>query len=263
LPTAFDPPVVEFRGVTKRFRLQEANTLKEFLPSFLKGGGFFEPFCALNEISFSVRKGETLGIIGRNGSGKSTLLKLIAGVMEPTDGEVRVRGRVCPLLELGAGFNPELTGRENVYLGSSLLGLRNADIRARFDDIVDFAELKSFMDTPMKRYSSGMFVRLTFSVAIHCDPDVLLVDEALSVGDAAFQQKCIRRMQDFQRQGVTIVLVSHNLATIESFCSRVLVLEAGVPVDDGDPADVVARYRGLVLAESGAPPAGLQATVAI
>ncbi len=250
MPIEPDFPIINFRNVSKTFRIQEANTLKEFLPAFLKGRGFSEPFFALRDLSFCVAPGESLGIIGRNGSGKSTALKLIAGVMEPSNGEVIVRGRVCPLIELGAGFNPELTGRENVYLGGSLLGLPNAEIRRRFRDIVAFAELENFMETPMKRYSSGMFVRLTFAVAVHCDPEILLVDESLSVGDAHFQQKCLARMEEFKNCGVTILLVSHSLPMIESFSTRVLVIDGGCRVAEGEPAETIQLYRDMVIPES-------------
>src|SRR5206468_1424596 len=163
--------------VSKRFQLQEGKTLREFVPALFRGQGWADPFYALRDLSFFLDRGETLGIIGRNGSGKSTILKLIAGVTAPTKGEVRVAGRVSPLIELGAGFHPDLTGRENVHLNASLLGMSGKEIKERYEDIVDYAELREFIDTPVKRYSSGMYMRLAFAVAVHSDPDVLLVDE--------------------------------------------------------------------------------------
>jgi len=237
---------VEFREVSKRFRIQEGRTLQEFLPALAKGKGWAPPFYALRDLSFALCQGETVGIVGRNGSGKSTILKLIAGVMVPDGGEVSVSGRVCPLIELGAGFHPDLTGRENVHLNASLLGLSNREVRRRFAEIVEFAELADFMDTPAKRYSSGMYVRLTFAVAVHCEPDILLVDEALAVGDAHFQKKCLTRMADIQRRGVTIVFVSHSLDLVQSFCNRVLVIDGGRPVAEGEPPKMVKLYSELL-----------------
>lgn len=237
---------IEFESVSKRFRLQEGHTLREFMPAFLSGRGWSVPFYALDDVSFKVERGETFGIIGRNGSGKSTALKLIAGVMAPTDGEVRVAGRVCPLIELGAGFHPDLTGRENVLLNASILGMSGRQTRSRFEEIVAFSELAEFMDTPVKRYSSGMYIRLGFSIAIHSDPDVLLVDEVLSVGDAPFQEKCVARMREIQSHGVTIVLVTHALPLIESFCHRALLLHGGRVAAEGNPKDVVRQYQETV-----------------
>ena len=170
---------IEFWEVSKRFQLQEGNTLREFMPAFFRGKAWSEPFYALRDVTFTMDRGETVGIVGRNGSGKSTILKLIAGVTAPTKGEVRVAGRVSPLIELGAGFHPDLTGRENVHLNASLLGMSSKEINERFGDIVDYAEMREFIDTPVKRYSSGMYMRLAFAVAVHSDPDVLLVDEVL------------------------------------------------------------------------------------
>ena len=238
---------IEFWGVGKRFQLHEGRTLREFLPAFLRGRGMSEPFYALRDVTFSIKRGETVGIVGHNGSGKSTALKLIAGVMAPTEGEVWVAGRVSPLIELGAGFHPDLTGEENVHLNASILGISMRQSHERFDDIVTFAELWDFIDTPVKRYSSGMYARLGFSVAVHSDPDILLVDEVLSVGDAAFQEKCFAKMRDFQAQGVTIVLVSHGLDLIRKFCHRVLLLDRGHVVAEGAPDAVVQRYEEMML----------------
>lgn len=183
------PPVIEFSGVAKRFRLQSERTLTQFLPRLVSRDAWRPPFWALQDVSFAINRGETVGLIGRNGSGKSTTLKLIAGVMLPTQGEVRVTGRISPLIQLGAGFHPDLSGRENIYLNASMLGLTNVEIRRAIPDIVAFSGLEHFMDTPIKRFSSGMYIRLAFSVAVHTRPEILLVDEALSVGDAPFKEK--------------------------------------------------------------------------
>ncbi len=245
--------VIEFDSVSKRFQLREGRTLREFMPAFLSGRGWSPPFYALHDVSFSVEQGETFGIIGNNGSGKSTLLKLIADVMAPSEGVLRVGGLVSPLIELGAGFHPDMTGRENIFLNASILGMPNREIGARFSDIVAFSELAEFIDTPVKRYSSGMYVRLGFAVAAHSDPDILLVDEVLAVGDAAFQQKCFAKIREFQRQGVTIVLVSHALSLVEQFCHRALLLDHGRVMAEGSPRDVVHRYRATVDQATEAP----------
>ncbi|MBI1886458.1 MAG: ABC transporter ATP-binding protein [Chloroflexi bacterium] len=237
---------IQFRHVSKRFQIQEGYTLREFVPAILKGRAWSDPFYALRDVGFTVERGDTIGIIGRNGSGKSTILKLIAGVMAPTDGDVWVSGRVSPLIELGAGFHPDLTGRENVFLNASILGMTSREIRDRFDGIVDFAELWDFIDTPVKRYSSGMYMRLGFSVAVHSDPQILLVDEVLAVGDAHFQDKCLGKMHEFQSRGVTVLVVSHAMQLIEKFCYRVLLMDNGYLVDEGAPKAVVSRYIEMV-----------------
>jgi ABC-2 type transport system ATP-binding protein len=242
LPTASNPIAVEFIDVSKRFMLEEGRSLREFIPALIRGNGWSDPFYALRDVSFTIRKGETVGILGSNGSGKSTSLKLIAGVMAPNSGEVHVHGRVSPLIELGAGFHPDLTGRENVYMNASILGMTGREIRERFDDIVDFAELWEFMETPVKRYSSGMYGRLGFAVAVHSDPDILLVDEVLAVGDAAFSEKCLEKIREFQEQGVTIVIVSHSQDTIREFCERAILLDHGRLLEDGPPGPVLRRY---------------------
>lgn len=246
MQTASDAPEIEFRSVTKRFYLKEGRTLREFAQAILTRRPWGDEFSALQDVSFEVRRGETLGIIGRNGSGKSTTLKLIAGVTAPSSGEVYVTGRVSPLIELGAGFHADLTGRENVHLNGSILGMSDREINEQFDAIVEFAELQDFMDTPVKRYSSGMYVRLGFAVAVHSNPEVLLIDEVLSVGDAFFQEKCHQRMHDFKQQGVTIVLVSHSAETITSFCDRAMWLDHGRLVADGPAEQVVAEYMSTV-----------------
>lgn len=234
---------IAFCNVSKRFQLKEGHTLKEFLTACLRGRGWSAPFYALRNINFSIQRGETVGIIGRNGSGKSTILKLIAGVMAPSEGQVHVFGRVSPLIELGAGFHPDLTGRENIFLNGSILGLSDKEIRARFPAIVDFAELWDFIDTPVKRYSSGMYMRLAFAVAAFSDPDILLVDEVLAVGDAAFKEKCLAKMDEFQAQGATIVFVSHDLPEVQRFCHRVVLLDSGQIVAEGAPVEMVRQYE--------------------
>ncbi|MEE8346431.1 MAG: ABC transporter ATP-binding protein, partial [Dehalococcoidia bacterium] len=196
--------------------------------------------------SFRAERGEILGIIGRNGSGKSTVLKLIAGVTAPSEGEIMICGRVSPLIELGAGFHPDLTGRENVFLNASILGMSRKEVLARFDEIISFAELWDFVDTPVKRYSSGMYIRLGFSVAVHSDPEILLVDEVLTVGDAAFQEKCLTKMREFQARSVTIIVVSHSMGLIQDFCERALFLSGGHLLADGAPAEVIQQYTDMI-----------------
>ena len=241
MPIRSDP--VRFESVSKVYRLRETSTLKEYASRLLLRRNLTQSFYALRDVSFTVEKGETLGIIGRNGGGKSTVLKLIAGVTRPTAGTVSTAGRIAPLLELGTGFHPDLTGRENVYLNGCILGLTNRRISQLFDRIVEFSELEEFIDTPVKRYSSGMYMRLAFSVAIHCEPDVLVVDEGLAVGDAAFQEKCLRSFEETQNRGTTIVMVSHDLSLIESYCTRVILLDHGRRAAEGDPRQVVRLYR--------------------
>jgi lipopolysaccharide transport system ATP-binding protein len=197
---------------------------------------------ALTDVSFDARPGEVLGLIGRNGAGKSTLLKVLSRITDPTKGQVVLRGRVGSLLEVGTGFHPELTGRENIFLNGTILGMRRAEIARRFDEIVEFAGVARFLDTPVKRYSSGMQVRLAFAVAAHLEPEILLVDEVLAVGDAEFQEKCLGKMRDVTREGRTVVFVSHNLAAVRSLCSRGLLLEQGRLVFDGDADDAVDHY---------------------
>ncbi len=254
MPIASEDTAIELLNVSKRFQLAEGRTLREFIPALFKGRGWSPPFYALRGVDFTIRRGETVGIVGRNGSGKSTILKLIAGVMAPSEGEVHVHGRVSPLIELGAGFHPDLTGRENVYLNGAILGMSNREVRATFNDIVDYAELWDFIDTPVKRYSSGMYMRLGFSVAVHSKPDILLVDEVLAVGDAVFAEKCNDKIRQFQRQGVTIVIVSHALDTLHEFCSRALLLNGGHLVEDGPTEATIKRYWELAHAAEIAVP---------
>jgi lipopolysaccharide transport system ATP-binding protein len=195
-------------------------------------------------VSFEVAPGEVLGVIGHNGAGKSTLLKILSRITEPTEGRAEVRGRVGSLLEVGTGFHPELTGRENIYLNGAILGMQRTEIARRFDEMVAFAEVERFIDTPVKRYSSGMYLRLAFAVAAHLEPEILLVDEVLAVGDAAFQKKCLGRMSDVAREGRTVLFVSHNLPSIEKLCQRVVVIDGGRVTMEGDPVACIAAYLG-------------------
>jgi lipopolysaccharide transport system ATP-binding protein len=197
---------------------------------------------ALRDVSFRVREGEVLGVIGRNGAGKSTLLKILTRITTPTSGRAVIRGRVGSLLEVGTGFNPELTGRENVFLNGSILGMKRREIQRKLGDIVEFSGVDKFIDTPVKRYSSGMYVRLAFSVAAHLEPEIMLVDEVLAVGDAEFQQRCLGRMEDFSGTGRTVLFVSHNMQTINQLCNRVIWLDEGTIVEDGEPSEVVTHY---------------------
>ena len=203
-----------------------------------------EHFWALKDVSFEIRQGERVGVIGRNGAGKSTLLKILSRITDPTLGKVAITGRVASLLEVGTGFHPELTGRENIFLNGAILGMAKAEIQRKFDDIVAFAEVERFLDTPVKRYSSGMYVRLAFSVAAHLEAEILIVDEVLAVGDIDFQKKCLGRMGEISGSGRTILFVSHNMATITSLCSRCILLDAGVVQADGDPSEIILKYYG-------------------
>jgi lipopolysaccharide transport system ATP-binding protein len=197
---------------------------------------------ALSDVSFDVRRGDVVGVIGRNGAGKSTLLKILSRITEPTSGRVVMTGRVASLLEVGTGFHPELSGRENIYLSGAILGMRRAEIRRKFDEIVAFSEVERFLDTPVKRYSSGMQVRLGFSVAAHLEPEILIVDEVLAVGDAAFQRRCLAKMEDVTHEGRTVLFVSHNMASVESLCTRAVLLEFGRVVADGGVREIVDQY---------------------
>lgn len=217
--------VIKFENVTKNFSKLSHKTLKEFLPALISGEKTSESFIALKDISFEIKKGETVGIIGPNGSGKSTILKLIAGVMWPTSGTVNVKGIISPLIELGAGMHPELTGTENIYLNGAILGLTQKKIKEKYKSIVDFAEIWEFIDQPVKHYSSGMYMRLAFAIAIHVHPEILIVDEILAVGDSAFQDKCFARMEEFKKsKDITIIFVSHSLGQIEKFCTRAIYI---------------------------------------
>jgi len=236
--------IVEVNHVTKEFRLGQFHSLRQSMVDMfarLQGRNIppRAPFKALDDVDFKVEPGEVLGIIGQNGAGKSTLLKILARVSTPTRGKVAVRGAVAPLIEVGAGFVPELTGRENIYLNGSILGMRRDEIRKRFGEIVAFAELEQFIDTPIKRYSSGMYIRLAFALAASIPADILIIDEVLAVGDLAFQRKCYDRVEEMiKRQGRTVLLVSHNIRQLERLCSRVILLDHGKIIRDGNPTDV-------------------------
>jgi lipopolysaccharide transport system ATP-binding protein len=225
-----------------------ANAVKSplrFLQAKKKGmraGLTKEEYWALKDVSFEIKQGEVVGIIGRNGAGKSTLLKVLSRITEPTTGKITINGRIASLLEVGTGFHPELTGRENIFLNGAILGMRKEEIKAKFDEIVAFAEVERFLDTPVKRYSSGMYVRLAFAVAAHLEPEILIIDEVLAVGDAAFQKKCLGKMKDVATAGRTVLFVSHQLDTIRALCSRVILLNSGHVEMEGGPADVVQTY---------------------
>jgi ABC-type polysaccharide/polyol phosphate transport system ATPase subunit len=241
------PAVIELANVSKAYRRYGGRhfaTLKSALlqRSILRDLRPSEIFPALRDVSFTVRQGSTFGVVGRNGSGKSTTLKLVAGITKPTSGRVTVRGRISALIELGAGFHPEISGRENIYINGIMLGLTKRDIQRRFDEIVEFAELREFIDAPVKTYSSGMYMRLGFSVAIHVDPEVLLVDEVLAVGDEGFTHKCLDKFGEFKRRGKTILLVTHSLGLVERFCDEAIWLDAGQKRAEGDPKRVIGAY---------------------
>lgn len=241
-------PAIEVANVSKRFLIHHnrAITLKErFIQRFSPGRGrqaTCEVFWALRGITLNVMPGETVGIIGPNGSGKSTLLRVIARIYRPTAGQIRVSGQVMPLIELGLGFHPELTGEENIYLNASLFGLSRSQIRSIYPKVVEFSELQRFIDTPIKNYSSGMSARLGFSIAVHLDPDILLLDEILSVGDASFVSKCLEKIREFQQQGKTIVLVSHSAKSVKQMCQRAFLLQGGRLIAQGTVVEVLARY---------------------
>src|SRR5580765_85650 len=240
-------PAIELVNVSKIYRRyggRQFSTLKSALlqRSILRDLQPSETFPALTDVSLSVPKGSTFGVMGRNGSGKSTALKLVAGITKPTSGTVRVEGRISALIELGAGFHPEISGRENVFINGIMLGLTKREIQERFDEIVDFAELREFIDAPVKTYSSGMYMRLGFAVAIHVNPDVLLIDEVLAVGDEGFTHKCLDKFAEFKRSNKTILLVTHSLNLIERFCDEALWLDEGRAMSHGDPKRVVGAY---------------------
>jgi lipopolysaccharide transport system ATP-binding protein len=252
-------PIIKVDNLGKQYRLgvdtAPYSTVREVVMDVLKAplrslrrNGSDPTIWALRDVSFEIKPGEIVGIIGRNGAGKSTLLKVLSRITEPTIGRVELYGRVASLLEVGTGFHPELTGRENIFLNGSILGMTRKEIESQFDEIVAFAEIKKFIDTPVKRYSSGMYVRLAFAVAAHLDPEILIIDEVLAVGDFAFQQKCLDKMQDVSTGGRTVLFVSHNLGAISRLCDRCILLEGGRLVESGPTADVVQSYMtsGLV-----------------
>ncbi|CAN5128713.1 ABC transporter ATP-binding protein [soil metagenome] len=237
------PTVVRATNVSKRFVIRKDKSLKERIVNFGRSNKHKDDFWALRDVSFEIKAGSTIGLVGANGSGKSTLLKVLGGIIEPNGGSVQRRGRLAALLELGAGFHPDLTGRENVYLNSSILGLSRSQTDEYFDSIVEFSEIEAFIDTQVKFYSSGMYVRLAFAIAVHVDPDILLVDEVLAVGDEPFQEKCMNKIREFQQEGRTIILVSHSAAQVEDLCDRVVVLSHGNVVFDGAAAEGILALR--------------------
>lgn len=237
--------IIELKNVTMKFNMSEeiVDTLKEYIVRLIKGQLFYKEFIALHNVTFDIYKGDILGIVGFNGAGKSTLLKILAGVIEPAEGDVFVKGTVAPLIELGAGFDPELTAYENIYLNGAMLGYSKNEIDLRLDDIVEFAELRDFLNIPIKNFSSGMYARLGFSIATIFVPDVLIVDEILGVGDFHFQEKCKNRIKEMIANGVTIILVSHDINQIESLCNKVLWLEKGNVKKFGNACCVCEEYK--------------------
>lgn len=242
----FSEPAIRATRIGKCYQLyaRPQDRLKQFL--WRSKRKYFREFWALRDVSFEVMPGEVVGIIGRNGSGKSTLLQLVCGTLNPSAGEVSVRGRVAALLELGAGFNPEFTGRENVFMSATIMGLSQAEIAARFEEIVEFSGIRDFIDQPVKTYSSGMYVRLAFSVAINVDPDILVIDEALSVGDGAFSRRSFERVMRLKEAGKTILFCSHSLYQVEVLCQRAIWIEGGIVRSDGNPAEVVSAYEAFL-----------------
>lgn len=241
-----DDLVIQFKNVTKSFYLQEDKTFKEFLPNLISGKSWAKKFLALSNISFDIKRGETVGIVGKNGAGKSTLLKLIAKVTTPTKGQIIINGRVAPLIELGAGFHHELTGYENILLNAAILGMHKGEISAVINQIIDFSELQEFIHVPIKKYSSGMYVRLGFSIAIYTNADIFLIDEVLAVGDSAFQKKCMNRMNELKnKHNKTIIFVSHSEQAVKNFCTRAILLDHGGIVKDGNPKEIFNIYNRI------------------
>lgn len=245
--------VIQFQNVWKKFRRGEkVNSLREALPLFFrniaKNNGQLkaDEFWALQNVSFEVKKGDILGIIGPNGAGKSTILKLLSRIMIPNKGNMQIKGRLSALIEITAGFHPDLTGRENLYLNGAILGMKKKEIDCKFEQIVEFSGISEFIDTPIKRYSSGMTARLGFSVAAHMEPDILLVDEVLSVGDMDFQAKSAQKMKELLNSGATIVFISHNLPLVQKLCKRLILLEKGMVLKDGKPEEIIPYYEALV-----------------
>jgi len=246
-------PIVSVRNVSKRYQVGKLivvrPTLREALTTVVKsqfarfnGNSTQETLWALKDISFDAQPGEVIGIIGRNGAGKSTLLRILARITKPTSGEIDIYGRLGTLLEIGTGFHPDLTGRENIFLNGTILGMKVREIKRKFDEIVEFSEVGRFLETPLKHYSSGMYLRLAFSIAAHFEPEVLLLDEVIAVGDLGFQQKCFEKMRDVSREGRTIFLVSHNLSSIQSLCKRVFLLRSGRLCEEEDAQKAIALY---------------------
>lgn len=237
--------VIQVRNVSMHFNLmtERVDSIKEYLLKLIKGKLLYNDFIALHDISFDIYKGDILGLIGLNGAGKSTLLKILAGVLKPTSGTVEVKGRIAPLIEVGAGFDPELTARENIFLNGAILGYSRQFLESKFDEILDFAELRDFVDVPVKNFSSGMYARLGFAIATMVEPDILIVDEVLSVGDFRFQEKCEKRIREMIGHGVTIILVSHDSKLIKEMCSRVIWLEHGAIRKMGSTESICDEYE--------------------
>ena len=237
---------IKVENISKLYQIGDTSSgsLRESIAGLFSSGGKrrTEDFWALKDISFEVKKGEAVGIVGKNGAGKSTLLKVLSRITEPTRGRIEINGRVSSLLEVGTGFHPELTGRENVYLNGTILGMSRAEVKAKFDEIVDFSGVEKFLDTPVKRYSSGMKVRLAFAVAAHLEPEILIIDEVLAVGDAEFQKKCLGKMEDVAGEGRTILFVSHNMGAVKNLCHNGILLKHGEKIKEGTAADVVDYY---------------------
>lgn len=245
METMMKEKVVEVQDVSMHFNLMEekVDSIKEYFMKLIKGKLLYNDFIALQHVSFSIYKGEIVGLVGFNGAGKSTMLKILAGVLSPTSGKVMVQGKIAPLIEVGAGFDPELTARENIYLNGAILGHSAQYINDHFDEIIDFAELKDFVDVPVKNFSSGMYARLGFSIATMVKPDILIVDEVLSVGDYRFQEKCEERIRKMIQDGVTIILVSHDNELIEKLCTKVIWLDHGAIKDIGPAEKVCLEYK--------------------
>ncbi len=252
-------PIIQVRNISKQYHVNGSSsvtpTLGEALiaafrfPFYRRNGNHVTAddwLWAVKDISFEVNPGEIVGVIGRNGAGKSTLLKIISRIIKPTTGEVNIFGRVGSLLEIGTGFHPDLSGRENIFLNGAIIGMKREELRRKFDDIVAFAEVERFLDTPVKYYSSGMYMRLAFAVAAHFEPEVLILDEVLAVGDAAFQKRCLEKMKEVRREGRTIFFVSHDLMSVQQFCTRALLIESGQLIEDGPVGVVAARYLQLI-----------------
>jgi len=248
---SFEHPVIRLVNVTQRFRVihERPDTVRELFSRFFRHNASFHDFDAVKNLSLEVPRGQTLGIIGRNGSGKSTLLKIIAGVYKPSNGTVEVNGTLAPLIELGAGFHHELTGRENILLNGLLMGYTKREMMERQQSIIDFADIGEFIDAPVKQYSSGMYMRLAFAVATEVDPQILLVDEILAVGDVGFQEKCFEKLRRFRNSGKTIILVTHNMDNVRQHCGRAVLIEHGSILVDGTPDEAVSEFNNLMNVE--------------
>ena len=240
-------PIITVKNLTMKFNLMEEkiDTFKEFIMKLIQGKLFYNEFISLKNINFSINQGDILGIIGFNGAGKSTILKILSGILKPSQGKVEVNGKVAPLIEVGAGFDPDLTARENIFLNGAILGYDRNFLKQHFDEIIDFAELRQFIDVPLKNFSSGMYARLGFSIATIVHPDILIVDEVLSVGDINFQKKCEERIQKMISSGTTIIIVSHDIEMIERLCNKVLWLDKGIVKDFGNTVKICEIYKNI------------------